>query len=185
MVTGFLARAGSLAVRPASLMCVLFPTFSDDTTLRRYPAYARRRPGTLSRCVRCRTLLESVAHVHAYTLTCTYTLCTARDFFPYRVYRMRVRVRIEVQQPPGPVGSREREKDGGRSERGRGKEKRKETYGASASTPPGRGSSFLGRPLARSVTGSTGILLERCVAIVEQIEESGSPVRAPEIAAPR
>lgn len=31
LVTGFLARADSLAVRPASLMCVLFPTFSDDT----------------------------------------------------------------------------------------------------------------------------------------------------------
>lgn len=29
LVTGFLARADSLAVRPASLMCVLFPTFSD------------------------------------------------------------------------------------------------------------------------------------------------------------
>lgn len=29
LVTGFLARADSLAARPASLMCVLFPTFSD------------------------------------------------------------------------------------------------------------------------------------------------------------
>lgn len=32
-----------------------------------------------------------------------------------------------------------------------------------AGPPPGRGSSFLGRLLARSVTGSTGIFLEACV----------------------
>lgn len=47
LATGFLARAGSLAVRPASLMCVAVP-YLLRLILRRYPAYARRRPGTLS-----------------------------------------------------------------------------------------------------------------------------------------
>lgn len=113
LVTGFLARAGSLAVRPASLMCVLFPTFSDYSpaipgirlpqagnplSLRAMPYPPRER------CARTRS------HVH--------TRYVPRVIFSRtRVHRMRVRVRIEVQQPPGPVGSREREKDGGKGAR--------------------------------------------------------------------
>lgn len=95
LVTGFLARAGSLAVRPASLMCVLFPTFSD---------YSPAIPGICS--PQAGNPLSLRAMPYPPRERCTHThVPYARDFFrnrAYHTYSVRVRVRIEVQQPPGP-----------------------------------------------------------------------------------
>lgn len=145
---------------------------------------SRRRPAilSLSRCAQCRILLKSVV----YTYTRTYTrIHTHVRFFRKRAYRMRVRVRIEVQQPPEGRW-RIRERRGRREVDREGREGGIETHGCSiVSTSPGRGSSFLGRPFALSVTGSTGILLERYVVIAERLEKSESRASSLEIAAPR
>lgn len=141
----------------------------SPTTLRRYPAYARRRPGTLSQ-LRAMPYppRERCTHTHTYT----YTRSVRAWFFSVTARTTRIshgcaceNRSAATSRAGGTARVRERRRKG--RERGKGGEKRKETHRvASASTPPGRGSSFLGRPLARSVTGSTGILLERCVAIV-------------------
>jgi len=161
-------------------MCVLFPTFSNYSSA--IPGIRSPQAGNpLSLRAMPYPPREHCAHTHTYVrIHVTYM----RDFFPQpRVPHVPRACACENRSAAtSSAGGTARERRG-RRERERGREKRKETY--DASTPPGRGSSFLGRPLARSVTGSTGILLERCVAIVEQLEESGSPVRTSEIAAPR